>query len=133
MLNWGDQLKSGLKIGYEEKLVITISSDMFARFDNIVVHPLYSTVSLVYHMEWVSRKIIRPYLEEDEEGMGVEVEVKHISAANEGSIVELHAKVTTYTEKAVITSIEVYSSEKLVATGTVKQAILPKKIIEKMY
>ncbi|MEW9501529.1 thioesterase family protein [Jeotgalibacillus marinus] len=126
-------MKPGLKIGYEEKLVITVSSDMFARFDNSVVHPLYSTVSLVYHMEWVSRNIIHPYLEEDEEGMGVEVEVKHISAANEGSMVEFHAKVTTYTEKAVITSIEVYSSEKLVATGTVKQAILPKKIIEKMY
>lgn len=126
-------MKSGLTIGDSKSLTITVTSDMFAAFNEVVIHPLFSTVSLVYHMEWISRMILEPFLEKHEEGMGVEVKVKHLNPANEGSVVVLHATVNEITERSIFTIIEAQSEGRVIAEGSVKQAIVAKEKIEKMY
>ncbi|HWO96993.1 MAG TPA: thioesterase, partial [Bacillus sp. (in: firmicutes)] len=72
-------MKKGMQVGDSAFVTAKVTSEMFAQFDGEVVHPAYSTVSMVYHMEWAARKIILPYLEDDEEGMGAAVSVKHIA------------------------------------------------------
>ena len=52
-----------MEVGREETIEIIVTEDMFAAFEGEVVHPVYSTVAMTYHMEWVSRKIILPFLE----------------------------------------------------------------------
>lgn len=47
---------------------ITVTEDMIAAFGGEMVHPVLSTVTMVYYMEWVGRKVILPFLEEGEEG-----------------------------------------------------------------
>lgn len=54
-------MKQGLKLGKEESIEVIVTEDMFASFEGEVVHPVYSTVAMTYHMEWVSRKIILPF------------------------------------------------------------------------
>ncbi len=49
-------MKHGLNIGREETIEIIVTEDMFASFEGEVVHPVYSTVAMTYHMEWVSTK-----------------------------------------------------------------------------
>jgi fluoroacetyl-CoA thioesterase len=126
-------LKPGLGIGYVETLTVVVTSDMFASFNGEVVHPLYSTVSLIHHIEWVSRKVILPFLEEYEEGMGAEVSVKHLSPAKEGSLLLFSAKVIESSQRSVITEVEVKCGEVKIAVGKVRQALLPKKTIESFY
>ncbi|WP_163100525.1 thioesterase family protein [Peribacillus alkalitolerans] len=126
-------MKPGLEIGYVETLKVVVTSDMFASFNEKVVHPLYSTVSLVHHMEWVSRKVILPFLEEHEEGMGAEVSVKHLSPAKEGSNLLFSAKVIESSHRSVVTEVEVKCGEVKIAIGNVRQAILPKKTIQSFY
>jgi fluoroacetyl-CoA thioesterase len=126
-------LKPGLVNGYEEEFEIIVKPEMFARFNDEVVHPLYSTVSLVHHMEWVSRKIILPFLEDHEEGMGAEVQVKHLSAAKKDTKVVLTARVINVNDRSVLTEIDVRCGKKQLAIGKVKQAILPKKLIRTFY
>lgn len=126
-------MKPGVGIGYEETLKVDVTSDMFASFNGELVHPLYSTVSLVHHMEWVSRKVILPFLEEHEEGMGAEVSVKHLSPAKEGSTLFFYAKVIESSQRSVVTEVEVKCGEVKIAVGNVRQAILPKKTIQSFY
>jgi fluoroacetyl-CoA thioesterase len=126
------ELKSGLNIGQTESIQITVSSDMFAQFDGIVVHPTYSTVSMIYHMEWASRKIILPFLEEDEEGMGGAVSAKHLAPAPEGSKLTIISELIEYDRNIVITKVSVFRDTELIGIGEIKQVILPKRKITKM-
>ncbi|RSD21123.1 thioesterase family protein [Mesobacillus subterraneus] len=124
-------MRDGLKAGHTASIDVIVTPDMFARFEGKLVHPVYSTVSMVYHMEWVSRQIILPYLEDHEEGMGGAVTVKHIAPCIEGAEVKVTATVTDLQGNTVITNVRAESCGRLIGVGEVKQVILPKtKITE---
>ncbi|WP_027964009.1 thioesterase family protein [Halalkalibacillus halophilus] len=124
-------MKSGMEVGRQESIQIQVTEDMFARFEDVVVHPVYSTVAMVYHMEWVSRKIILPFLEDDEEGMGAAVQVKHIDAAPYQTTITLTATLIEHRDNLVLTTIEARHNDQLIGKGEVKQVILPKEMIQK--
>lgn len=123
-------MKSGMQVGDTAAVIAVVTPEMFARFEGKVVHPAYSTVSMVYHMEWASRKIILPYLEDAEEGIGGAVSVKHIAPTAEGSIVTVTATVTDIQNNVIVTKVEVRNEEMVIGEGEVKQVILPKREIE---
>ena len=123
-------MKDGIQIGDTASVTARVIPEMFAQFDGEVVHPVYSTVAMVYHMEWASRKIILPYLEDEEEGMGAAVSLKHIAPTTEGSTVTVTATVTALSNNVVVTKVEAWNEETVIGIGEVKQVILPKKEIE---
>jgi fluoroacetyl-CoA thioesterase len=125
-------LKPGLKVGQTESIQITVSKEMFAQFEGDVVHPTYSTVSMIYHMEWASRKIILPFLTEEEEGMGGAVSAKHLAPAPLGTQLTIIAELIEYDRNIVITKVSVLKDTELIGIGEVKQVILPKIKITKM-
>ncbi|SFA50070.1 Thioesterase superfamily [Parageobacillus thermantarcticus] len=125
-------MKPGMRVGDTAVVEAVVTPDMFAQFEGNVVHPAYSTVSMVYHMEWASRKIILPYLEEHEEGMGAAVSVKHIAPTAEGSTVTVTATVTEIRDNVVVTKVEAKNETQVIGIGEVKQVILPKRKITQM-
>lgn len=125
-------MHDGLKAGHSASINIIVTPDMFARFEGQLVHPVYSTVTMVYHMEWVSRQIILPYLEGHEEGMGGAVTVKHIAPCTEGADVTVTATVTDLQANIVITNVRAESRGRLIGIGEVKQVILPKTKISEL-
>lgn len=126
-------MKQGMELGREETIEIIVTEDMFAAFEGEVVHPVYSTVAMTYHMEWVSRKIILPFLESHEEGMGASVQLKHLAASPLGSIVTLTATLVELRENIVVTKVNASNHLGIIGKGEVKQVILPKeKIAEKL-
>lgn len=124
-------MRPGMEVGRQETIEIIVTEDMFASFEGTVVHPVYSTVSMVYHMEWVSRKIILPFLEEHEEGMGASVQLKHMDPSPLHSQVTLTATLIDYKDNQVLTKVEARNEHGVIGKGTVKQIILPKKVINK--
>jgi len=123
-------MKKGMKIGQTASISFKVTPDMFAQFEGNVVNKAYSTVSMVYHMEWVSRQIILPFLENHEEGIGGAVQVKHIAPTTEGTIVSVKAKLTEIKDNIIITETEAWTEKGLIGKGEVKQVILPKAQIQ---
>jgi fluoroacetyl-CoA thioesterase len=125
-------MKSGLEIGTKATIKITVTTEMFAQFDGIVVHRAYSTVAMVYHMEWVSRLIILPFLEEGEEGMGGAVSVKHLAPSPEGARLTIIAEQIKCDGNILLTKTEVSHGDQPIGIGEVKQVIVSKKKINKL-
>ena len=124
-------MKSGLAVGHTAIITTEVTPGMYAQFEGNVVHPVYSTVSMVYHMEWASRKVILPYLEDHEEGMGAKVNVEHMAPAKTGSLLEIRANVIEYEGNVIVTEVTVREREngRLIGKGEVKQVVLPKEKI----
>ncbi|KAA0550073.1 thioesterase [Bacillus sp. BGMRC 2118] len=125
-------MKQGLRVGSKELMEIVVTPDMFAQFGGDVVHPVYSTVTMVYHMEWVSRLIILPYLEENEEGMGGAVTVKHVSPSPEGAVLTISAIVTELKGSVIVTETQVMQGDRTIGVGEVRQVIVPKDKIREL-
>lgn len=122
-------MKPGMEVGREETIEISVTEEMFATFEGEIVHPVYSTVAMTYHMEWVSRKIILPFLESHEEGMGASVKLKHIAPSPLDSKVRLTATLDEVRGNFVVTKVKAYNQLRLIGEGEVAQVILPKSII----
>lgn len=82
--------------GYKAHHSLIVRNDMTVDFEQPEpelgsLHPVYATNWLTKHMELVSRKLILPFLDSSEEGLGFEVRVKHIASALPGMQVSLEA------------------------------------------
>ena len=102
-------MKPGMEVGREEQIEISVTEDMFAAFEGEVIHRVYSTVAMTYHVEWVSRKIILPFLESHEEGMGASVQLKHFAPSPLGSKVRLTATLNEIRGKVIVTKVMVHN------------------------
>ncbi|WP_252502210.1 thioesterase family protein [Sporosarcina sp. Marseille-Q4943] len=122
-------MKPGMEIGRAETIDIIVTEEMFAAFEGEVIHPVYSTVAMTYHMEWVSRKIILPFLETHEEGMGASVQLHHLAPSPLGSKVTLTAVVVELRNNAVVTEVTAHNHAGIIGKGKVTQIILPKETI----
>ncbi|MBA4493412.1 thioesterase family protein [Paenactinomyces guangxiensis] len=122
-------MKPGLVPGYEEKMVITVTDEMAASFGGEMVHPALSTVTMVYYMEWVGRKVILPFLEAGEEGVGASINVRHRAPAPLGKQVTFVARVTQSTPNKVVCTVLAEHNRAIVGEGEFTQIILPKERI----
>jgi fluoroacetyl-CoA thioesterase len=122
-------MKPGMEVGQKATITATVTPDMFAQFEGKLVHPAYSTVSMVYHMEWAARQIILPYLEDHEEGMGGGVAAKHMAPTPEGAELIITATLRELKGKAVICDVTVHNGKTLAGEGEVTQYILPRAAI----
>ncbi|MFC7440358.1 thioesterase family protein [Laceyella putida] len=118
-------MKPGLEPGYQETISIVVSEEMAAAFAGQMVHPVLSTVHLVYYMEWVGRQVILPFLEEGEEGVGAAIQIRHTAPAPIGKRVTFTATVTEQTEYKVVCQVKAEHDRAVVGEGEFVQVILP--------
>ncbi|MDA8353047.1 MAG: thioesterase [Firmicutes bacterium] len=124
-------MKPGLKPGRRERLQMRVTEEMTASFGGKEIHPVLSTVNLVYYMEWVGRRLILPYLEAGEEGVGGAISLQHRAPAPVGKEVTFSAVATEVSDSRVVCRVEARHDRGVVGEGTFTQAILPKQKILK--
>ncbi|MFC4075879.1 thioesterase family protein [Salinithrix halophila] len=124
-------MKARLQVGHRERLEVTVTREMTASFGGVEVHPVLSTVSMVYHMEWAGRKVILPFLEPGEEGVGGAISVEHRAPAPVGKVVTFTAEAIEVTSRKVLCRVWCEHDKALVGEGTFLQAILPSGAIRR--
>jgi fluoroacetyl-CoA thioesterase len=113
--------------GYEGHLGVVVTEEMTVDFGELgKIHPVYATYWIARHMEEAGRKVIVPFLEEADEGLGTAVTVRHLASALPGMRIEIIAR-HTGTERRKIACECTATSElgDLIATGSTEQVVLP--------
>lgn len=121
---------------YRASFEVTVSEAMTVDFEQPEpglgrLHPVYATYWLVRHAELVSRKIILPFLEPGEEGIGHEVRMRHLASAVPGMRVRLSARLERRTGNRVVAGVRAVNElGDLVGEGSTTQVVLPRAKLE---
>lgn len=96
------------------------------------LHPVYATYWLAKHMELVSRKLILPFLEEGDAGIGQSVSVTHLTSALPGMRVSLTARCERHDGNRVQATCQAVSElGDVVGEGATVQAIVSAEKLER--
>jgi fluoroacetyl-CoA thioesterase len=118
--------------GYEARVDVVVTDAMTVDFEELGrVHPVYATYWLCKHMEEAGRKIILPFLEEGEEGIGSAVSARHLAPAVAGQRLDVVAEhVATKRNRVRVRCRATNQAGELVGEGETEQTILPRERIE---
>ncbi len=119
-------MKPGMEPGQTATVEIVVDETMFAAFEGQVVHPVYGTAAMITHMELAGRRIILPYLEPHEEGVGYEIAVRHLAPTVAGMRVVARATLPAVRGNRVVCRVEAHNDRSLIGEGTFTQVILRK-------
>ncbi len=124
---------SKFKVGDKKTFERTVRAEDTAAFDSGTVHPVYATFALTRDAEWSSRLFVLEMKEENEEGIGTFVNVKHVSPAFTGDKVLFEAVVDELKGNEVNCSFTAKVGDRLIAEGRTGQKILLKEKIEMLF
>ncbi|GAC1615749.1 MAG: thioesterase family protein [Ktedonobacteraceae bacterium] len=118
--------------GYQAIVEIIVTPEMTVNFEGLGrVHPVYATYWMVKHMELAGRKMILPFLEEGEEGIGYEVRARHLASALPGMRVRIVAQHVRSEKNRVYVHLQAYNEpDDSIGEGETTQVILPQAKLE---
>ena len=104
-----------------------------ASFDGTVVHDVCSTFALARDIEWTTRQFVLDMKEEDEEGIGTYLQIRHKSPAFVGEEITFRGKFERLTGNELRCSFEVLVGARTIATGSTGQKILKREKINSIF
>lgn len=121
--------------GYEDSVGVVVTEEMTVEFAELGrIHPVYATYWLAKHMEEAGRKILLPFLEEGEDGIGSAVRVRHRAPALVGMRVEVVARHVKTEGSRIFADCTAHSElGDLIGTGSTEQYVLPAAALEERF
>ncbi len=117
-------MKPNLKIGDAGELTWTVDPTMTITLGGVPQATVFSTPSMIMLMEQSAREALRPFLEEGEESVGVEVQVEHTGAAVLGSTVRCVAKVVELDGRHVGFEVRAFVGDREIGRGRHRRAVV---------
>lgn len=111
----------------------TVRPEDCASFSGQEIHPLYSTFALARDAEWCCRQFVLDMKEDDEEGIGTFIEIRHESAAPVGSVIQFIATTESIQGHDIICQFTASVNGKIVARGRQGQKILKRSRLATLY
>jgi len=118
--------------GDRKSLRFTVGEQDLAAFETGVVHQFYGTFALGRDVEWTCRQFVLEMKDEDEEGIGTFLNIKHHSPALLGEQVYIEAEVILSESHTLDCYYTVKVGDRLIASGTQGQKILKKEKLERV-
>ncbi len=122
-------------MGRREEVEVIVTDEMAARFPSPIglVHPLYSTWAMVHHMEWAARKVLEPFLEDHEQGVGSYIKVRHLAPCPIGEKVRVVAEAVEVEPHRLVCQVEAWWGETLLGVGKQEQRIVDREGFKRFY
>ncbi len=127
-------MKPGLAPGQSGEVTVTVTQPMVAWFEELgVVHPVYATWAMVRHMELASRKVILPFLEEEEDAVGYSISTTHFAPTPIGGQVTVRAILQRIEGNRIYCTLEAFNDQEKIGEGENVQVVLPRERVEKRF
>lgn len=104
-----------------------------ARFHGAVVHPVCSTFALAREVEWTTRQFVLDMKDEDEEGIGTYLEIRHQGPAFIGDEIVIRGRFESLQGSELICSFEARADGRIIASGKTGQKILKLEKIRSIF
>ena len=127
-------MRDGLVPGTAGEVEITVTEAMVARFEELgLIHPVYATWTMVKHMEEASRKVILPFLEEDEDAVGHAVQVVHLAPTPVGMRVRVRAALERVDGRRIHCRIEATNERERIGEGSTIQIVVSRRRLREQF
>jgi enoyl-CoA hydratase len=117
-------MKPGIKIGDIGELTWVVDPTMTITLGGLPQATVFSTPSMIMLMERAARESLRPFLEDGEESVGVDVQVEHTGAAALGTTVRGVARVVELDGRRVGFEIQAYAGDREIGRGKHRRAMV---------
>ncbi len=117
-------MKEKPEIGAYAEISINVTAKEVITFSGGGAPPVYSTPSMIDLMELTSHKVLEPYLEEGENSVGTQVEVKHLAATPIGMKVTVNSKLTGIDGRKCVFQVEAFDEKEKIGEGTHERFII---------
>lgn len=97
-----------IPIGSSDEMTITVSRDMCITHLGPDV-AMYSTPSMIQHMEQLCVRLLSKYLDPDEGSVGYRVDVRHLAPTSLGQEVTVKAQVSEVDGRKCLFGVEAYN------------------------
>lgn len=114
----------GLHPGQTGELTWIVDPTMTITLGSLPQATVFSTPNMIMLMERAAREALRPFLEDGEESVGVEVSVEHLGPAALGDTVRGVAKVTSVDGRRVSFDVQCFAGEREIGRGKHRRAIV---------
>jgi len=118
-------MKELFKAGDVKEYRHIVGPDDVARFHNATVHEVCSTFALARDIEWTTRQFVLDMKEEEEEGIGTFLEIRHQGPAFVGDEITFRGYFGDLSGRELTCSFEARVGSRIIATGKTGQKILP--------
>jgi len=126
-------MKSCFKQGDYKEFNQVVAINDIAIFDSGKVHNVLSTFSIAKYAEWVCRLFVIDLIDDDEEGIGIFLEIGHKSPAFVGDLVIYTGIFEVQKGNKIICRFTAKVGNRVIATGLTGQKILKKEKINNLF
>ena len=124
-------MRAGLVPGLRGEIELAVTDAMVARFDELgLVHPVYATWMMAKHMEEASRKVILPFLEDDEEAVGHAIDIVHLAPTAVGDPVRVRAVLDHIEDRRIHCKLEAFNQRERIGEGHTIQVVLSRRQLQ---
>ncbi len=128
-----DPMKKIFKKGDIKQYRHVVEVGDVARFQGEVVHSVCSTFALARDVEWTTRQFVLDMREDDEEGIGTFLEIRHEHPAFVGDEVAITGKFDELRGNELTCTFEARVGDRLIAHGKTGQKILTREKIRSIF
>ncbi|MBS1590175.1 MAG: hypothetical protein JST52_11235 [Bacteroidetes bacterium] len=119
--------------GDTKKFLRKVQAADTATFDSGEVHPVYATFALARDAEWSGRLFVLEMKDEDEEGIGTGIDIRHLSPALVEEEVCFIATLVEVNKNEVVTDFVAMCGARMIANGRQWQKIVKKQKLETLF
>lgn len=121
-----------IPVGQTATFDLVVTPEMTVDFEELgPLHPVYATYWMAKHMELVGRKILLPFLDPDDEGIGFGVSVRHLAPAAPGTALCVSGEHLRTERNRIYVRCRVEdASGRQVGEGETIQVVLPRAELE---
>jgi predicted thioesterase len=111
-------MNQGLRVGLIGESIDTVTEQQTAKAMGSGLLEVYATPAMIALLEAAAVSAIDPYLDDDRASVGIEMNVRHLSATPIGEHITAIAEVTRIDGKRVTLEVRAWDERELIGEGT---------------